>query len=732
MRRASKLRNVSRIGLSAFFAAFTAGIVAISGASASVAVAAPAKKSAHFNLDREHVPGQLIVKFKRGAEAQKSAMGVLSQYGAFSAIPFSRTGAMKVTFPMVGASKESAKDLEAIAKQIAARPDVAYVEANTIIRMDAKFPNDPDFNQLYGMHNDGSTGGTAGADINAPEAWEVSTGSKNVVVGVIDTGIDYTHPDIAPNYWTNPGETGLDAQGRDKQTNGVDDDGNGFVDDFRGWDFVNNDNDPMDDNSHGTHCAGTIGGKGNDGVGVVGVNWDVSLVGIKFLSGGGSGTLEDAVKAIEYGTKLGVTLTSNSWGGGGFSDTMAAAIAEADQKNVLFVAAAGNSSDDNDVDPHYPSSYEHDNVIAVAATDHNDGMAYFSCYGANSVDIGAPGVDILSSIPENHGYTKYSGTSMATPHVAGAAALVKAAFPDLNATQIKARLLNGADQIDSLQGKTTTGGRLNLENSLEVDSIAPGIVAGIRAKASTRDSVTFAFNATGDDGDAGLAKSYEVRISANPITTPADWAAASKANARISVDPASREGTVQVTGLPLNSSGYLAIRAMDNVGNLSQVSEPVPYAVKQVQVVARNTASTLDGVTFDGTWGLEDAPTAEDPDNKVFSDSPGADYGENANTSLTLPVWTVSNTDSSLVVRMRHNLENRYDNGHIEVSTNGSDWSAIDTVSGMSEWVTKQYDLASVLGDNKSFQIRFRLSSDSSISRDGWFIDDVMVVSAID
>ncbi len=731
MRSASKLRNVTRVGLAAVFAVFSAGM-AVGGDIAVAGMMSPAKKSKHFNLDREHVPGQLIVKFKRGTEAQKSAMGTLAQYGAFSAIPFSRTGAMKVTFPLVGSSRESASDLEAVAKQIAARPDVAYVEANTIIRMDAKFPNDPDFNQLYGMHNDGSTGGKAGADINAPEAWEVSTGSKNVVVGVIDTGIDYTHPDIAPNYWTNPGETGLDAEGRDKQTNGIDDDGNGYVDDFRGWDFVNNDNDPMDDNSHGTHCAGTIGGKGNDGVGVVGVNWDVSLVGIKFLSGGGSGTLEDAVKAIEYGTKIGVTLTSNSWGGGGFSDTMEAAIAEAESKNILFVAAAGNSSDNNDTDPHYPSSYVNDNVIAVAATDHNDGMAYFSCYGANSVDIGAPGVDILSSIPENHGYTKYSGTSMATPHVAGAAALVKAAFPDLGASQIKARLLNGADQIESLQGKTTTGGRLNLENALEVDSIAPGVVAGIRAKSTTRDSVTFNFNATGDDGDAGLAKAYEVRVALNPIVTPADWAAATKATARITVDADTREGTVQITGLALNSSGYLAIRAMDNVGNVSAVSASVPYAVKQVQVVARNTASTLDDVTFDGTWGLEDAPTAEDPDNKVFSDSPGADYKENANTSLTLPVWTISNSDSSLVIRMRYNLENRYDNGYVEISTDGQEWSQIDSVTGMSEWTTKQYDLSSVLGNNKSFQIRFRLSADSSISRDGWFIDDVMVVSAID
>ena len=729
MRPALKHRGVKRLsvhGLSAFFAVFTA-LVGGTVIGTGLVVAAPATSKLPFNLDKEHVPGQLIVKFKRGAEAQKSAMGILQSYGAFSAVPFSRTGAMKVTFPM----KESVKDLESAAKQIAARSDVQYVEANTIIRMDAKFPNDPDFNQLYGMHNDGTTGGKAGADINAPEAWDVSTVSKNVVIGVIDTGIDYTHPDIAPNYWTNPGETGTDAEGRDKQTNGIDDDGNGFIDDFRGWDFVNNDNDPMDDNSHGTHCAGTIGGKGNDGQGVVGVNWDVSMVGIKFLSGGGSGTLEDAVKGIEYGTKLGLTLTSNSWGGGGYSETMAAAIAEAESKSVLFIAAAGNSSADNDSDPHYPSTYTHSNVIAVAATDHNDEMASFSCYGAESVDIGAPGVDILSSIPDGK-YTKYSGTSMATPHVAGAAALVKAAFPELNGMQIKARLLNGADQIPALQGKTTTGGRLNLANSLEVDNVAPGIIAGIRAAGATRDSVTFNFVATGDDGDVGAAKSYEVRTAMTPIANESDWAAATKSVANISVDSDTREATARISGLALNSSGYLAIRAMDNVGNLSAISASVAYAVKQVQVVARHTASSLEDVVFDGTWGLEDAPTAEDPNNKVFSDSPGADYGSNVNTTLTLPVWNLANTDASLVVRMKWNIENRYDNGFIEVSTDGQEWSTLDTVTAQSDWVTKQFDLSAVLAGSKSFQVRLRLSSDSSINREGLLIDDIMVVSAVD
>ncbi|NBQ54785.1 MAG: hypothetical protein EBU49_14560, partial [Proteobacteria bacterium] len=238
--------------------------------------------------------------------------------------------------------------------------------------------------------------------------------------------------------------------------------------------------------------------------------------------------------------------------------------------------------------------------------------------------------------------------------------------------------------------------------------------------------------ATGDDGDVGAAKSYEVRTAMTPIANESDWAAATKSVVNITVDSDTREATARISGLGLNSAGYLAIRAMDNVGNLSAISASVAYAVKQVQVVARHTASSLEDVVFDGTWGLEDAPTAEDPNNKVFSDSPGADYGSNANTTLTLPVWNLANTDASLVVRMKWNIENRYDNGFIEVSTDGQEWSTLDTVTAQSDWVIKQFDLSTVLAGSKSFQVRLRLSSDSSINREGLLIDDIMVVSAID
>ena len=247
-------------------------------------------------------------------------------------------------------------------------------------------PDDPRFTELWGMNNEGQTGGIEDADIDAPEAWDTQTGDSEVIVAVIDTGVDYRHPDLADNMWVNSGEIA---------DNGIDDDENGYVDDVYGYDFFNYDGDPLDDHSHGTHCSGTIGGVGDNGIGVAGVAWDVRIMALKFLSADGYGDTWGAVDAIYYADMMGADVMSNSWGGGPWEQMLYDAIANTD---VLFVAAAGNDSMDIDSGAFYPAAYDLPNILSVGATDHFDEVAWFSNWGQNNVDVFAPGDEVLSTV----------------------------------------------------------------------------------------------------------------------------------------------------------------------------------------------------------------------------------------------------------------------------------------------------------------------------------------------
>jgi subtilisin family serine protease len=387
------------------------------------------------------VPDAWIV---RAAEPTTSALAISANW---------RSTPLGEGFFSLATPGASASDVSAWAAATAA---VAYVEPDYVIT-GAAVPNDPSFGQLWGLSNTGQSGGLRDADIDAPEAWDVTTGSRSVVVAVIDTGIDYRHRDLAANAWQNPGEVAGD---------GIDNDGNGFVDDVYGWDFANNDADPMDDQGHGTHVSGTIGAVGNNGTGVVGVSWNVSIMGLKFLGANGSGSTSGAVAAINYVTRMrrdfgiNVVASNNSWGGGGFSTSLRDAIAAGGRAGILFVAAAGNESQNIDTTPAYPAAYTSDAVISVAATDRSNTLASFSNYGVTGVDVAAPGVSIYSTVPGNS-YATYSGTSMATPHVTGTVALMAAANPQATAAQIRTAILSTAVPVASLAGKVATGGLLN-------------------------------------------------------------------------------------------------------------------------------------------------------------------------------------------------------------------------------------------------------------------------------
>jgi len=337
---------------------------------------------------------------------------------------------------------------------------ILYAQPNYQLHALATLPNDPMFDNLWGMHNIGQTGGTVDADIDAPEAWDIATGSADIIVAVIDTGIDYTHPDLAANMWINQAE--FDG------TPGFDDDGNGYVDDIYGYDFCNYDGDPWDDHYHGTHCAGTIGAIGDNGQGVTGICWNVKLMAVKFLDAAGDGWTSDAINAVEYSMQMGAKLSSNSWGGGDYNQALKDAINAAGAAGMLFVAAAGNDYGlNNDIYPHYPSSYDCESIVAVLSTDDEDDMSYFSNYGFASVDLGAPGTNILSCEPSNQ-YQYLNGTSMATPHVAGACSLLWSINPWLSNEEVKNIILDTVDE--TLPGLCVSQGRLNLYRTLEQTS----------------------------------------------------------------------------------------------------------------------------------------------------------------------------------------------------------------------------------------------------------------------
>ena len=399
---------------------------------------------------------------------------------------------------------------ESVEHVLASNPSVDHFEIDAIQQLKA-VPNDPSFGRLWGLENVGQTGGRADADIDAAAAWNLSTGSRGVVVGIIDTGVDYNHPDLRANMWRNPGEVA---------GNGVDDDRNGFVDDVYGYDFANNDANPMDDNSHGTHVAGTIGATGNNGTGVTGVNWNTSIMALKFLRGNGSGYTSDAVRALNYATMMrtrygvNVRVTNNSWGGAGYSTALADAVAASASAGILFVAAAGNDGRNNDATANYPSSYTAANLLAVAATDANDNLASFSNFGAATVDLAAPGVSIYSIVPGSR-YAAYSGTSMATPHVSGVAALAWAIAPNATVAEVRSAILQGADRLASLQGKMVTGGRLNAYNTLRLLAGGPraptiGALSVSPAAATLGATVTLTASGVSDpDGSVTGVSFYE-------------------------------------------------------------------------------------------------------------------------------------------------------------------------------------------------------------------------------
>ncbi len=421
------------------------------------------EKASSQGLEPQFVPGELIVKFKSGVSDVNRGAALRAVSGEVS--QKIHTKAMKNAGDNEGITVvRTPKGVPDAVRVLKGLADVEYAEPNYIYYHTAT-SNDPYYTNgsLWGMYGDATSPANQFGS-QAGEAWAAGKiGSTTIHIGVIDEGTMWSHEDLAGQIWTNPYDP----------VDGIDNDGNGYVDDIRGWDFANNDNSTYDGaaDDHGTHVSGTIGAIGGNGKGVVGVCWKIKMITLKFLGSSG-GTTANAIKAIDYVTDLklrhgiNIPATNNSWGGGGFSQALQDAIERANQANILFVAAAGNSGANNDATPTYPASYPNANIIAVAAITSTGALASYSNYGATTVDLGAPGSSIWSTVPSKSGkssaYTSYSGTSMAAPHVTGGVALYAASNPGASAATIKAAILNSVVPTASLSGKCVTGGRLNV------------------------------------------------------------------------------------------------------------------------------------------------------------------------------------------------------------------------------------------------------------------------------
>jgi hypothetical protein len=649
--------------------------------------------------------------------------------------------------------------VEAALEEIAQRADVELVQPNYLYRR-AGNPDDPYYSLQWGMENMGDTGyrGPAGgdwhADMDVESAWSLlpplAPTMDTIIVAVVDTGVDYTHEDLAGIMWVNAAED---------PGNGVDDDGNGWVDDVHGYDFAYGDGDPMDGDGHGTHVSGSIAAGTDNGIGIAGTfgpHGAVNIMGLKFLDDSGNGSTADAILAINYAVDHGARVINASWGGGGWEAPLEAAILDAHDAGVLFVAAAGNDGTNSDSSPHYPSNYDVLNVISVGASNRWGLLTDFSNYGMESVDLAAPGDETISTTPMGittpipgygfdyelprliPGYGQWGGTSMAAPYVSGVAALMNALGPELwpdwpfmsfteQMLAVRDRVLERTNPLPDLQGRVKTGGLLNLYNLVEPDTVAPGSVGDLRVINRGDDFVTVRFTAPGDDDLVGWATRYDLRYAEAPLWTTFENATSVPWSGR--PREAGQWDYVTATGLSPATDYTFQLQVLDNAGNGSLSTTVTTITAPGIAAFADDMETGPGGWSTQSNqpfgWQLTDEESHSP--THAWSGCSGGPCPDNLDSSLISPLIDLTTAVAAkLTFWQRFDLQARADFGYVEGTANGLDWHELASFTGASTgWQQASVDLTGYAGG--TCQIRFRLETDASGLSDAFLVDDAVV-----
>jgi len=529
----------------------------------------------------EPVSYSVLVKFKDAtAVTDGRAVQRLRAAGLIRSQP------LRLVPGLTRSSLRRSQDLQQTLADLEKQTNIEYAEPDYLV-WPLAMPNDARFSELDGLNNIGQFGGRIDADIDAPEAWDLQTGN-DIVIAVIDSGVDYLHPDLKDNIWVNVNEI---------PNNGIDDDSNGFIDDVNGWNFVNNSNDPMDQRDHGTHVAGILAATGNNQAGITGVNWRAKIMPLKFIDDQGVGSVSKAIAALEYAVANGVRISNNSWGGGKFSQAMYDALSAANAAGHLFVAGVGNDAKDNDGFPHYPSSYDLNNVIAVVATDNRDQLAEFSNYGVRSTDLAAPGVAILSTAKNNR-YQMLSGSSIAAPFVSGVAGLILSQNAHLTISDLRSALLNAVDKQDSLIDKVASGGRINAFKAVSSVPISTSIVLVSPMELSPKNL----------ELPVGVSQSLTARGGLLPLTWSVDNSNVVTINSNTGIVVGRSEGVATITATDANGVNVsvaigvtaAAVLSLSPAGTqMLGVNEQLSYAVQGGQAPYRWTSSNTSVASID-------------------------------------------------------------------------------------------------------------------------------------